>query len=219
MQYGETVTLIVLVIALAFWIGGGYIKPTPIGTMAVAFMALSLLLCSGTLTWRDCLACEVAWDTLFWISILMSQSKALTDKGVIAYIADGVSSKLVATGMPAVGLWMLLLVMYVVMHYLFASQSAHVAAMYPPFLAVMLRCGISPVLAAMSLAYVGNALTGMTHYASAESVVYFSQKYYTVAAVWGVGGVMTLLNMAVWLPVGLGWWKVVGFYSDISTMT
>jgi DASS family divalent anion:Na+ symporter len=219
MTYAETTTLTVLIIALGFWIGGGYIKPTPISTMAVAFMALSLLLLTGALQWDDCLACTFAWDTLFWIAILMSQSKALTDKGVIAYFADGVSSNLVATGMPLVGIWMLLLTVYVAMHYLFASQSAHVAAMYPAFLAVMLRCGISPVLSAMSLAYIGNTMTAMTHYASAESVVYFSQRYYSVKAVWGVGFVMTLLNLAVWLSLGLGWWKAVGFSSDISTMT
>jgi di/tricarboxylate transporter len=66
---------------------------------------------------------------------LQSQSKALTDKGVISYFAEGVSAQLVASGMAPVGIWMLLLIVYVAMHYLFASQSAHVAAMYPPFLA------------------------------------------------------------------------------------
>lgn len=78
--------------------------------------------------------------------------------------------------MPSVGIWILLLMAYVAMHYLFASQSAHIAALYTPFLSVMIQCGISPVLSAMSLAYVGNAFTGMTHYASAESVIYFSSK-------------------------------------------
>lgn len=68
-------------------------------------------------------------------AVLQSQSKALTEKGVIAYFAEGVSSSLIATGMPPVGMWMLLLIVYVAMHYLFASQSAHVAAMYPAFLA------------------------------------------------------------------------------------
>jgi hypothetical protein len=71
MSYAESVTLLVLLIALAFWVSGGYIKPTPINTMAVAFMALSLLLLTGVLSWEDCLACTFAWDTLFWITILM----------------------------------------------------------------------------------------------------------------------------------------------------
>jgi hypothetical protein len=71
MSYAESVTLLVLLIALAFWVSGGYIKPTPISTMAVAFMALSLLLLTGVLSWEDCLACTFAWDTLFWIAILM----------------------------------------------------------------------------------------------------------------------------------------------------
>lgn len=71
LTYAETTTLTVLLIALGFWIGGSYVKPTPISTMAVAFMALSLLLLTGALNWDDCLACTFAWDTLFWIAILM----------------------------------------------------------------------------------------------------------------------------------------------------
>jgi hypothetical protein len=49
---------------------------------------------------------------LLLLLLLQSQSKALTDKGVIAYFADGVSSNLVATGMPLVGIWMLLLLLH-----------------------------------------------------------------------------------------------------------
>jgi len=43
-------------------------------------------------------------------------------------------------------------------------------------------------------------------------------RYYTVRAVFGVGFVMTLFNLALWIGLGLGWWKAVGFYHDISTM-
>lgn len=86
------------------------------------------------------------------------------------------AGSLLASGMKPVGIWVLLLMAYVGLHYLFASQSAHIAALYSPFLSVMIQCGISPVLSAMSLAYVGNTFTGMTHYASAESVIYFSSR-------------------------------------------
>lgn len=37
-------------------------------------------------------------------------------------------------------------------------------------------------------------------------------------AVFGVGFVMTLFNLALWIGIGLGWWKAVGFYSDMRTM-
>lgn len=83
---------------------------------------------------------------------------------------------------------------------------------------MLLACGVSPVLAAMSLAYVGNAFTGMTHYASAEAVIYTSARFYSVRAVWGVGGALTLFNLVMWVGVGLGWWRAVGFYHDIGTM-
>jgi DASS family divalent anion:Na+ symporter len=68
----------------------------------------------------------------------------------------------------------------------------------------------------MSLAYIQNTFTGLTHYASAESVVIFSQRYYTTTAVCTIGFLITMLNLAIWLPVGLGWWKAVGFYTTIA---
>lgn len=37
-------------------------------------------------------------------------------------------------------------------------------------------------------------------------------------SVWGVGAVMTVLNVVLWIGIGLGWWKAVGFYTSIATM-
>lgn len=106
----------------------------------------------------------------------MSMSTALTKAGVNDWLASRIASRLQAAGIAPVGVFILVLSAYVALHYLFASQSAHVAALYTPFLHVLFACGVSPVLAAMSLAYIGNAITGMTHYASAESVIYAASR-------------------------------------------
>lgn len=128
-QYAEAVTLLVLLFSVGFWVGGGYLHPA-LSPTAVVFMAISLLLIAGVLRWEDCLACTLAWDTLVWLSLMMSLSAALTKKGVVAWIADGVARSLEKSGMPPAGVFVLLLVVYVLLHYLFASQSAHVAALY-----------------------------------------------------------------------------------------
>ena len=57
---------------------------------------------------------------------------------------------------------------YCGLHYGVASQTAHVTALFPPFLGVMLEAGIDGRLAALSLAYVTNLIGGLTHYASAQ---------------------------------------------------
>jgi di/tricarboxylate transporter len=57
---------------------------------------------------------------------------------------------------------------FFVMHYMFASQTAHVGALYSAFCAMMLASGVPPILAAMSLAYSINLFGSITHYASGQ---------------------------------------------------
>lgn len=54
------------------------------------------------------------------------------------------------------------------------TQSAHVGALYPAFLSMMIASGAPPALAALTLAFNTNLFGGLTHYASGQSAVYFS---------------------------------------------
>jgi DASS family divalent anion:Na+ symporter len=49
-------------------------------------------------------------------------------------------------------------------HYLFASNTAHVSAMYAGFLAAALAVGAPPLLAALVFGFASNLFGGMTHY-------------------------------------------------------
>jgi di/tricarboxylate transporter len=51
-----------------------------IGVSAVlaAMIGLCLLLCVGTLTWRDCLTYTPAWDTLTWFAVLIGMSSQVS---------------------------------------------------------------------------------------------------------------------------------------------
>lgn len=37
-------------------------------------ISLCVLLCTGTLSWRDCLTYTPAWDTLTWFAVLIGMS-------------------------------------------------------------------------------------------------------------------------------------------------
>lgn len=67
-------------------------------------------------------------------------------------------------------------VVYFTVHYLFASQTAHVGALYSAFLAMNLAAGVPPLLAVLALGYSTNLFGALTHYSSGQAAVYFGGK-------------------------------------------
>ena len=65
----------------------------------------------------------------------------LNSLGVIKHFADVVGGKLVAMNLGWQAVFGLLNVCYFALHYMFASQTAHVGALYSAFLAMMLAAG------------------------------------------------------------------------------
>lgn len=84
---------------------------------------------------RPCsLAYGPAWDTLTWFAVLIGMSSALNDMGVIRAFADAISGSLTSLGLGPLPLCALLNAAYFFVHYLFASQTAHVGALYAAFM-------------------------------------------------------------------------------------
>ena len=73
--------------------------------------------------------------------LLLHHAGQLNTMGVIKYFADVVGGKLVAMNLGWQPVFGLLNVAYFGLHYMFASQTAHVGALYSAFLAMMLSAG------------------------------------------------------------------------------
>ena len=72
-------------------------------------------------------------------------SGQLNAQGVIGHFSGAVSGKLTALNLGWPAVFGLLNLVYFVLHYMFASQTAHVGALYSAFLAMMVASGkISP---------------------------------------------------------------------------
>jgi di/tricarboxylate transporter len=56
---------------------------------------------------------------------------------------------------------------YFVLHYLFASQTAHVGALAPAFIGMLVASGCPPLISILSIAYNTNLFGGLSHYAYA----------------------------------------------------
>lgn len=209
MTINEKYMLGTMALAVFLWMVG-----PSFGVSAVlgAMLGLCVLLCTGTLTWKDCLTYPPAWDTLTWFAVLIGMSSQLNSLGVIKAFADGVGVMLASLNMGWMSLFFLLHVTFYLLHYMFASQTAQVGALYTAFCAMMLAAGVPPVLAAMSLAYNVNLFGSITHYASGQAAVYCGSGFLRINEVFTMGALNGLMSLLLWFGLGMPVWKLLGWW-------
>ncbi|PNW81792.1 hypothetical protein CHLRE_06g260450v5 [Chlamydomonas reinhardtii] len=209
MSRDETIMSAVMGAALVMWMFGEQLGISPV---LAAMMGLCGLLCTGVLTWRECLSYTPAWDTLCWFAVLIGMSGQLNSMGVINAFAGAMGNVLTSLNMGWMPLFGLLHVAFFVMHYMFASQTAHVGALYSAFCAMMLASGVPPVLAAMSLAYSINLFGSITHYASGQAAVFYGSGFMRLNEVFTMGAVSGFSALAIWGVFGMPIWKLLGWW-------
>ncbi|WP_313597371.1 anion permease [Psychrobacter sanguinis] len=179
---------------------------------ATAFLGLSVLLIAGVLTWEDVLKEKSAWDTIVWFGALVMMADFLNKLGLISWFSSSIENAIGLTGVGWVGAVVILTLVYLYMHYLFASTTAHITAMFGAFYAVGLTLGAPPMLYALILAAAGNIMMTLTHYATGTAPVIFNSGYTTLREWWTIGAIMSVVNLIIWIGSGLIWWKVLGYY-------
>ena len=105
-----------------------------------------------------------------------------------------------------------LCLVYFYIHYLFASQTAHVSSMYAAFLAVSVAVGTPPLLAALVLGFASNLFSSLTHYGSGPAPVLFGSGYVELGTWWKLGALTSVINVLIWVMVGGLWWKLLGLW-------
>ena len=176
----------------------------------VAFAGLSAVLLTRVLTWDDLLAERRALDAFMWFAPLLMMADALTETGVIKFISSHVFALLQGWSWPVA--LVALVIAYLYAHYSFASMTAQITALYPGFYAAALTAGAPPLLAALPLAYFSNLNAGITHYGTGSAPIYFGSGYVRQGEWWKVGFLISLMNLAVWLGIGMCWWKLLGIW-------
>ena len=56
------------------------------------------------------------------------------------------------------------------------------------------------------------ANAGITHYGTGSGPVYYGSGYVSQADWWRVGFAISVLNLLIWLGVGMWWWKLIGMW-------
>jgi DASS family divalent anion:Na+ symporter len=207
LTHKETWLVMILLLVMAGWITSSW---HGLSNTIVALAGVSALLLTGVISWADLLAESRAWEALIWFGALFMMADRLLQTGVVSKLSE-IAFRYVR-GWPAMGALVALTLIYLYIHYGFASMTAQVTALYPGFLAAALASGVSPVVAALSLAYFSNLNAAMTHYGTGSAPVYLGTGYVSQRTWWKVGFLLSLVNIALWLGGGLLWWKLLRWW-------
>jgi DASS family divalent anion:Na+ symporter len=203
----EWIMLIVFGLVLALWLTGEW---HGVPATSVALLGVSLLLLTRVLEWHDLIEEKGAWDAFIWFGGLVTMAAQLERAGLPRAFAGAAAA--------LVGGWewwwalVTLLVIYLYAHYAFASLVAHVTAMFPAFLAAAIGLGAPPLVAVLGFGFFSSLNAATTHYGTGPAPIVFGAGYLTQAAWWRIGFVISLLHLAIWLPLGFLWWRLLGLW-------
>ncbi|MDN6640304.1 MAG: anion permease [Tetragenococcus sp.] len=203
----EKIMSVIFILALISWMTSSL---TGIDATLTAFIALALLLITGVLNWQDVLKETGAWNTLTWFSVLVMMATQLNELGFIPWFSELIVSSL--GNMNWFLVLCLLLVIYFYSHYLFASATAHVSAMYAALLSVALAAGAPGQLAALMLGFFGSLMGSTTHYSTGPAPIYFSSGFVTQSEWWKMNFVLGIAYIIIWIGVGSLWTKAIGIW-------
>ncbi|RLM85663.1 2-oxoglutarate/malate translocator [Panicum miliaceum] len=205
----EWVMVGTMILAVSLWVFGHAIG---VSSVVAAMLGLSILLLLGVLDWDDCLNEKSAWDTLAWFAVLVGMAAQLTNLGIVSWMSSCVAKLLQSFSLRLPAAFCVLEASYFLIHYLFASQTGHVGALYSAFLAMHVAAGLPRALSAFALAFNTNLFGALTHYSSGQAAVYFGAGYLELPDVFRVGFVTALVNTLIWGVVASIWWKFLGLY-------
>lgn len=205
MQRDEKFMIGIFLVALILWVLGSVID---MNATLTAFIALSLLLLTGVLSWSDVLKETGAWNTLIWFSILVMMASQLNELGFIPWLSKTIAGSLGGLSWPVV--LVLLILFYFYSHYLFASSTAHVSAVYSALLGVAIATGAPPLFSALMIGFFGNLMASTTHYSSGPAPILYSSGYVSQKRWWLMNAGLAIVYFVIWLGLGSLWMKLIG---------
>lgn len=207
MSRQEILVGIGFILALVGW---GTSLITGLNATAVGLGLIAFLFATGAVNWGDVLKDKAAWDTVVWFGAIISLASGLTSLGFIKWMSAMFAGAL--AGFDAMTAFILLGLGYIYLHYVFATASGHVAAMYVPFAAVAIGAGAPPMMVAICFAIFSNFMWGITEYAGGPGPIYFGQGYFERPRFYRINFLIVTFNVAVVFISGMVWWKLIGLY-------
>ncbi|MBT0725073.1 anion permease [Rosenbergiella sp. S61] len=204
MSRNEILLLCFVCCALLMWIfAAAWIEPA-----MAALLVVVLMLWTGVLSWTDITSNKPAWNTFAWFATLVALADGLARVGFIRWL--GQEAGLLLTGIsPTVATIMLFLAFYL-LHYLFASSTAHTTALLPAILTIGAAIpGIDMPIFCLLLVTSLGIMGIITPYGTGPSPIYYGSGYLPTKDYWRLGSIFGVIFLLALLFIGYPWMKMI----------
>jgi len=196
----ERITAVVFALMVVGWIFADALK---LNVTSIAFAGLGLLLLASVLTVDDIALQGDTLVTFLWLAVLFAMSGQLNELGFMGYAGQRLASHMGGLSWPVT--YVLLVVIYVAIHYMFVSQSSQVLALLGVFLDVGVRGGVPAPLMAFALLFASSYFSVITPQGGSQNVIFVGSGYLTQRELYRLGLLVTLFFLAVFMVVGTAW--------------
>lgn len=200
----EVILLCLVVTALALWIFASAV----VSSSLVGILAICVMLILGILKWDDILANKAAWNTFFWFATLVALAGGLNQVGFVEWFGLLVGGRI--NHFDPMMAMIALTVIFYLLHYLFASVTAHTTALLPVMLAAASGIpGIDMQMFVLMLLPTLGIMGILTPYATGPSPVYYGSGYIPGPLYWRLGAIFGLVFLVTWLAIGVPWLALI----------
>jgi DASS family divalent anion:Na+ symporter len=204
LTHQEWIVLVVFVVMVILW---GLAATLGLDSTAIAFLGLGALLATNVITLTDIAKQGDVLATFIWFAVLFTISSQLNELGFMGLIGRRLAEALGGLASPTAGL--ILVSAYVVLHYLFVSQTAHLLALFGIFLDVGVKLGVNPVLLAFQLLFATNYFSAITPQGSSANLLFAGSGYLSQRDLYRLGAITTGINVVVYFVIGTAWLAMV----------
>jgi DASS family divalent anion:Na+ symporter len=196
----EWITASVFVLMVVCWVFAERLK---LHVTGVAFAGLGLLLLTNVLTIDDVGKMGETLVTFLWLAVLFALSAQLNELGFMSYAGGRLAAELTNLSWPAT--YVALVALYVILHYMFVSQSSQVLALLGVFLDVGVRGGVPAPLMAFALLFASSYFSVITPQGGSQNVIFVGSSYLTQRELYRLGIVVTLFFFVIFMALGTPW--------------
>ncbi len=200
----ERIVLVVFLGMVALWASAATLG---LDSTAIAFLGLGALLATGVITLDDIAKQGDVLATFIWFAVLFTLSSQLNELGFMGFLGRKLAAALGGLATPIAGL--ILVAAYILLHYLFVSQTAHLLALFGVFLDVGVKLGVNPVILAFQLLFATNYFSAITPQGSSANLLFAGSGYLTQGDLYRLGAITTGVSVAIYFVVGTGWLALV----------
>lgn len=187
------------VTALVLWIfGAQWFK---LDATIVALMVFCVMIMFDVISWDDVVCNKAAWNVLIWFGTLVTLADGLKIVKFLDWFASSTAGAM--HGLPITTILLSLVAVFFIVHYMFASLTAHTTALLPVFMVAAMAVPDMPVrIIAMMFCFSLGIMGVVSPYAAGQSPIFFGSGYLPGKDFWRLGLIFGAIYLAVLLLVG-----------------